>query len=126
MFISFYYTLIIILICFHFHHILYKIKYTSYQYFVYFMEVILRFYFKYVLYISKYDMKCGHDLYFIFIFFYSMWTLISIYEPDEEPISDLIPNIWLINDAKCWYPLNFHMSTIKSLTKSQANPDPKN
>jgi len=56
-----------------------------------------------------------------------MWTLISIYEPDEdEPIPDLIPNIWLINDAKCWYPLNFRMSTINSLTKSQANPDPKN
>lgn len=53
-----------------------------------------------------------------------MWTLETIYEPDMDPTPDLIPNIWIISDSKCWYPLNFRISTIKTKAKSLANPDP--
>lgn len=48
-----------------------------------------------------------------------------MFEPGEEqPAPDLVPNKWITIDySTCWYPLNFRISTIKSLARSQANPD---
>lgn len=52
-----------------------------------------------------------------------MWTLIKLHESINDKTPDLIPNIWIIDDETCWYPMSFRLTVIKSLAKKQIAPD---